>query len=90
VDFGVEVTLKQVTLVLGSSMNDYPRSYETRFSDIAMNTAGPLLSGAGMPSADTVMTFPAATTGRYLRIAQTGTTTSNYWSAAEIEVQCQD
>jgi hypothetical protein len=90
VDFGVEVTLSQATLLLGSSVNDYPRSYETRFSDIAMSTAAPLLSGSGMPSTDTVMTFPAATIGRYLRVSQAGPTTSNYWSAAEIEVQCQD
>jgi hypothetical protein len=90
VDFGIDVTLTKVTLALGTSVSDYPRRYEVRFSDAAMSTGTALLTGAGMTGTDTVMTFPLALTGRYLRISQTGTSTNNYWSAAEIQAQCQD
>jgi F5/8 type C domain len=89
VDFGVDVTLTKVTLVLGTSTSDYPRRYEVRFSDTPMSTGPALLTGAGMTAMDTEMVFAMPLTGRYLRISQTGTSTKNFWSAAEIQTQCQ-
>jgi hypothetical protein len=44
----------------------------------------------GAASVDTVMTFPAGTTGRYVLISQKGSVTGLWWSVAEILVQCAD
>lgn len=91
IDFGVEVTLTKVTLALGPSGDDYPRTYATRFSSSPMNAGAPVLvSGAGAANVDTVMDFPKGTVGRYLRISQGGKSGSKYWSVAEIQVACAD
>ncbi len=91
VDFSADVTVKKVTLKLGSSMSDYPRSYKTRLTDMANNLAAPAqVMGSGAQAVDTVMSFDAATTGRYLLITQGGTVTGLYWSVAEISVECSD
>ena len=90
-DFSATVTLTKLTLVLGSSVNDYPRKYATRFSNSSMNNAAPVLvSGMGAASTDTVMNFPAGTTGRYVLISQSGTAPGLWWSVAEIQAQCAD
>ena len=91
VDFGAVVTLTKVTLVLGASVNDYPRKYATRFSNTSMNQAAPvLISGMGAASADTVLTFPKGTSGRYLLITQSGVAPALWWSVAEIQAECAD
>jgi hypothetical protein len=90
-DLGGTVTLSKLTLVLGGSVNDYPRKYATRFSNSSMNTGAPVLvSGMGAASMDTVMNFPAGSTGRYVLISQSGTAPALWWSVAEIQVQCVD
>lgn len=91
IDFGATVSLTQLTLVLGSSANDYPRKYATRFSNSSQNTAAAvLLSGTGAPSSDTVMNFSKVSSGRYLLITQGGTAPALWWSVAEIQAQCAD
>ena len=90
-DFGKTVTLTKLTLVLGASPNDYPRKYATRFSNSSGNMAAPILvNGMGAPSTDTVMNFPAGTTGRYVLISQSGTAPGLWWSVAEIQAECAD
>ena len=90
-DFGAVVKLSKLTLVLGASKDDYPRKYATRFSNTAMNLAAPVLvSGMGAASTDTVMTFPAGSSGRYVLISQSGTTVGLWWSVAEIQAECAD
>jgi hypothetical protein len=91
IDFGATVSLTQLTLVLGSSANDYPRKYATRFSNSSQDTAAPvLLSGMGAANSDTVMNFSKVTSGRYLHISQSGTAPALWWSVAEIQAQCAD
>jgi endo-1,3(4)-beta-glucanase len=91
IDFGVEVKLSEVTLMLGTSVNDHPRGYTVRVSGSSMNTAAPvLLSGAGMANTDTVLTLPAGTRGRYVLISQTGSVSALWWSVAEIQAECAD
>jgi len=91
VDFGADVTVKKVTLKLGSNTSDYPRSYKTRLTDSANDLAAtPQVMGSGASATDTVMTFGAPTTGRYLLITQGGTATGLWWSVAEISVECTD
>ncbi len=88
-DFGKDVTIKTVTLRLGKNTGDYPRTYQTRLTDTANNTsATPQVTGSGMDSVDTVMTFSSPTTGRYLLITQGGTTTGIWWSIAEFAIAC--
>jgi hypothetical protein len=91
IDFGVEVQITELTLVLGSSPNDYPRMYQTRISNIAGDTASePVASGSGQASTDTIMNFPKQTRGRYARISQHGSATALWWSVAEIQAECAD
>jgi hypothetical protein len=91
IDFGVEVRLSEVTLMLGTSVDDHPRGYTVRVSNTSNNTAAPvLLTGAGMANTDTVLTLPAGTRGRYVLINQTGAVTALWWSVAEIQAECAD
>jgi hypothetical protein len=91
VDFGVAVKLTRVTLVLGASVDDYPRKFAARLSSTSQNMAAPVLdSGMGAQGADTVLDFPAGSVGRYLLISQLGTATGLWWSVAEIEAECAD
>jgi hypothetical protein len=91
IDFGVPVRLSEVTLVLGSNPDDYPRTYEVRLSGSSQNTAAPvLLSGMGAEARDTVLTFPAGSLGRYLLISQGGEAEALWWSVAEVQAECAD
>jgi F5/8 type C domain len=91
VDFGKAVTLTKLTLMLGGSADDYPRTYATRFSNSSGNMAAPVLvSGMGAKGVDTVLNLPAGTTGRYLLISQSGKVTGLWWSVAEIQAACAD
>lgn len=91
IDFGVEVQITKLTLMLGTSVNDHPRMYQTRISNTANDTAStPVVTGSGQASTDTVMNFPKQTRGRYVRISQHGTATALWWSVAEIQTECAD
>ena len=91
VDFGAAVTLTTVTLVLGSSPDDYPRKYAVRLSGSAQNSGAPVLaSGMGAQATDTTVTLPAGSVGRYLLISQGGAVAGLWWSVAEIQAACAD
>jgi hypothetical protein len=91
IDFGKAVTLTKLTLMLGNSTDDYPRTYATRFSNSSGNMVAPVLvSGMGAKGVDTVLNFPAGTTARYLLISQSGKVTGLWWSVAEIQAACAD
>ena len=92
IDFGVVVTLTQVTLaVFGNDVADYPRMYEVRIS----NTTGApgaavVASGAGA-TGSTVITLPSPITGQFLKVSQTGMDVlpdTNWWSIGEVNVTC--
>jgi hypothetical protein len=91
VDFGAQVKLTKITLVLGSSPDDYPREFAARLSGSSENFAAPVLdSGMGAQDSDTVLDFPAGSVGRYLLISQGGAVTALWWSVAEIQAVCAD
>jgi hypothetical protein len=91
IDFKGDVTLTRLTLVLGTSVNDYPRTYQVRFANSSMNTGAPVLvSGMGQASTDTVITFPKGSHCRYVLITQGGTAPALWWSVAEIQAECAD
>jgi hypothetical protein len=91
VDFGVPVTLTQVSLALGASADDYPRKYAVRLSGSSQNSGAPVLaSGMGAKATDTTVPLPVGSLGRYLLISQGGTATGLWWSVAEIQAACAD
>ena len=90
IDFGVEVQITRLTLMLETSGDDYPRMYETRISNTSMSDDDPLLTGSGMADTDTVMNFPKGTRGRYVLISQHGSATGLWWSIHEIQASCAD
>jgi hypothetical protein len=83
--------LSKVTLLLGGSPDDYPRTYAARLSGASQNAAAPVLdSGSGAEGSDTVLDFPKGSVGRYLLVSQGGAVTGLWWSVAEIQAVCAD
>ena len=66
------------------SANDYPRGYQVYVSSDATNWGSAIASGSGT-SAITDIAF-SAQTRRYLKIVQTGSASSNYWSIHEFNL----
>jgi hypothetical protein len=89
IDFKVPTTVKSLTLNTAAGSGDYTLAYAVRMSndavDIGNTTA--IVTGTGQKGA-TVITFPAAKTGRYLRVNQT-MAMDGWWSVAEISVVCE-
>ncbi len=73
-------------IVLASEGNpfDYPRGYKVLVSNDGVNWGSAIASGAGN-SATTTISF-AARTARYIRIEQTGSHNSHWWSIHELSV----
>jgi hypothetical protein len=89
VDFGADVALDAITLVLGNSPGDYPRAYQVRLSESAHNSAAtPLASGAGQQAMNTVINLAKPAVGRYLLISQVGSIDGTWWSVAELTLAC--
>jgi len=89
IDFGVVVTITDLTLNPGNDAGDYPRSYAVRISNKSEDFAvASKSSGTGMPGT-TFVHFNAPITGRYLTVRQTGLT-GPWWTVAEVLVGCTD
>lgn len=82
VDMGSPQTFDQLVLDAGSSTSDYPRGYQVQVSSDG-STWSTAASGTGSGPAVLVQ-FPVQV-ARYLKITQTGTSTS-WWSVAELNV----
>jgi hypothetical protein len=83
IDMGVSQPVSQVILQDFNNCNDYPQGYTLQVSvDFANWTQ--VASGAGS-SPFTNITFPSAM-ARYLKITQTGASTTYYWSIDELNV----
>jgi uncharacterized protein len=84
VDFGKRRTFSRIELALDESQPfDYPRSYEVYASNDPANFGAPITSGFGQTL--TRIDVPA-TRARYMRIVQTGTDASRWWSIYELNV----
>lgn len=89
IDFGVVVTLTDLTLNPGNDAGDYPRSYAVRISNKSEDFAAAVkASGTGM-TGTTFVHFSTPVTGRYLTVRQTGLT-GPWWTIAEVLVGCTD
>ena len=84
VDFGTAQTFTQVTMDVAGNTTDYARSYELYASNDGQTWGAPIASGIGATGIITIV-FPAQTS-RFIGIVQTGSSTTNWWSIAELNV----
>lgn len=77
-------SFKRITLDQGSSSNDWPDSYDVSVSNDAVNWGSPIASGIGHSGLITI-DFPTQS-ARYIRITQTGSGQTHYWSIHELNV----
>jgi hypothetical protein len=84
VDMQAPRAFTKLTLDAGTSSGDYPRGYQIFASNDPANFGSPIASGAGTGQLVTI-TFPYQT-ARYLKVVQTGSASSNWWSIHELNV----
>ncbi len=84
VDMGATQSFSTVTLDAGTSTNDYPRGYQVFVSSDGQNWGSAVATGAGASKLVTI--HFAAQKARYLKIVQTGSNSSWWWSIAELNV----
>jgi F5/8 type C domain len=87
VDFGATATVNQVTLDT-SSPNDYPAHWQVRLTDTSLNLSAPIVIEGDGAARNIVIQFPAAASGRYLLISQTGAKTPSWWSVHDLNAFC--
>ena len=81
VDLGVSRSVNALELDSGANAGDYPRGYSLSTSTNGSTWLAAVATGKGTgPS--TWIEFPT-TTARYLRVTQTGSAPSNFWSISE-------
>ncbi|WP_051367885.1 beta-glucosidase [Hamadaea tsunoensis] len=80
VDMGASKSISKITMDSAGSANDYAHGYSVSLSTDGVNWGTPVATGTGTSALVTV-TFPTAT-ARYIRVTQTGSSTS-WWSIAE-------
>ncbi len=82
-DMGSAQSIDQVVMDSGGSAGDYARGYQVFTSTDGTTFGTAVATGAGTAAVVTA-TFPA-TTARYVKVVQTGSSTS-WWSIAELNV----
>ena len=87
-DLGDIYEFNKIKLDNSASSKDYPRRYEVYVSEDGQNFGSCIASGAGA-SGETDITFIRCR-ARYIKICQTGSAPSNYWSINEIYVYNND
>ncbi|MGI5239733.1 glycoside hydrolase family 3 C-terminal domain-containing protein [Dactylosporangium sp. CA-139066] len=83
VDLGAPRTFKQLRMDSAGSANDYARGYQVLVSNDGTTWSAPVATGTGTAALITAA-FPAQT-ARYVRVVQTGTS-SSWWSIAELNL----
>ncbi|MBB3114499.1 O-glycosyl hydrolase [Paenibacillus phyllosphaerae] len=81
VDMGTINTISGMALNAGSFTGDYPQGYAVDASLDGVNWQR--VAEGSVAAQDVMIAFPA-TFARYLKVTQTGTAASNWWSIAEI------
>jgi hypothetical protein len=84
-DLGVESTIKGLTLDTTNSSNDYPRGYEVYVSFDGGSWGKPVVTGKGTKPI-TEIKFGKAVKTRFVKIVQTGSSDSWFWSIHELTV----
>ena len=81
VDMGATRTIGQITMDSAGSTGDYARGYTVSVSTDGSTWSAPVATGTGT-SALITATFGAQKSARYIRVTQTGSS-SSWWSIAE-------
>jgi len=84
VDMKTLNTVNKILLDASSSPGDYPVGYQVFLSTDGINWGNAVAIGTGSKTY-TIITLPSLQ-GRYIKIVQTGTTTTTYWSIDEFRV----
>jgi beta-glucosidase len=82
-DLGSARTFSKLTMDSAGSATDYAHGYQVFTSTDGTNFGNAVATGTGT-AAQVTATFPAAT-ARYVKVVQTGTSTS-WWSIAEVNL----
>ena len=85
VDLGAIYEVTKVTLRNAANPNDFPRGYQLFLSNDKDNSGVSIAEGQGSPG-ETVISIPA-TSGRFLKMVQTGTDPKLCWSIHEIKIE---
>ncbi len=83
-DMAAPRTFSSLSLNAGSSSNDFPRGFQVYVSKDGVNWGSAIAAGAGSTPLLTV-SF-AQQTARYLKIVQTGSSNTWWWSIADLNV----
>jgi hypothetical protein len=83
IDLGVESTIMGLTLDTRNSSNDYPRGYEVYVSFDGGSWGKPVITGKGTQPL-TKITFDKPVRTRFVKIVQTGSSDSWFWSIHEL------
>jgi RHS repeat-associated protein len=84
VDMGGPLSFTKITLDAGSSTGDYPRGYAVYATNDTSNWGDPVATGVG--SSQLVTINFSYQNARYIKVVQTGTSASNWWSIHEFNV----
>jgi HEAT repeat protein len=84
-DIGAESTIKGLTLDTRNSSNDYPRGYEVYVSFDGGSWGKPVITGEGNNPL-TKITFDRPVRTRFIKIVQTDSSDSWYWSIHELSL----
>jgi len=87
-DMGVENTISGLTLDAANSPNDYPRGYEVYVSFDGGSWGKPVVTGKGTKPV-TEIRFGKQVRARFIKIVQTGSSDSWFWSIHELTVDLQ-
>ncbi|NJP43527.1 discoidin domain-containing protein [Streptomyces sp. PRB2-1] len=82
-DLGAAKTFAKLTMDSAGSASDYARGYQVYTSTDGTNFGSPIATGAGTAAQVTVNFTPV--TARYVKVVQTGTS-SSWWSIAEVNL----
>lgn len=88
VDLGAENTVKGLTLDARNSPTDYPRGYEVYVSFDGGSWGKPVVTGEGTQPL-TKITFDKPVRTRFIKIIQTGSSDSWYWSIHELSLDLE-
>jgi uncharacterized protein YjdB len=84
VDMKTLNTVNKILLDASSSPGDYPVGYQVFLSTDGINWGNAVATGIGIRTL-TIINLPSLH-GRYIKIVQTGSTTTTYWSVDEFRV----